>query len=71
MEGVGAFELPVPPLAAVYHSNEVPVAVKAVAAVFWQYVTGLVTGADGTVFTVTVEEAEEEIQPFLSVTVTE
>jgi len=38
-----------------YHFNDVPVAVKAVAAAFWQYATVAVTvGALGAAFTVTV-----------------
>ena len=46
--GVGAVALPVPPVAAVYHNKFDPVAVKAVAVAFWQYVTGVVTaGAKG------------------------
>jgi hypothetical protein len=55
VEGVGAVPLPVPPVAAVYHSRLVPVAVSGTAVAFWQYVTGLVTvGAGGVGFTVMV-----------------
>jgi hypothetical protein len=54
VEGVGAVALPVPPVAVVYHNSPVPVAVRAVAGSFWQYVTGVVTaGAIGRAFTVT------------------
>ena len=46
--GVGVVELLVPPVAAVYHCRVVPVAVKALAVVFWQYNTeGVTVGADG------------------------
>ena len=44
----------VPPVATLYHFKAVPVAVKAAAVAFWQYVTGLLTvGAAGTALTVT------------------
>ena len=36
VEGVGAMIVPVPPVAKVYQSRLVPVAVSAVAVVFWQ-----------------------------------
>ena len=36
VDGVGAVALPVPPVATVYHSRLVPVAVNAVAVAFWQ-----------------------------------
>ena len=49
---------PVPPVAAVYHNNPLPVALSALAVALWQYVTGVVTvGAAGVAFTVTVIEA--------------
>ena len=52
VEGVGAAELPVPPVATVYHNKFVPVAVSADAVAFWQYVTGLAAaGAAGIAFT--------------------
>jgi hypothetical protein len=55
VEGVGAVVLPVPPVAVVYHNSPVPVAVRALAVSFWQYVTSVVTaGASGVAFTVTV-----------------
>jgi len=48
VEGVGAVELPVPPVATVYQRRVVPVAVIGTAVAFWQYVTGVVTvGAAG------------------------
>ena len=40
VDGTGAEALPVPPVAVVYQSNPVPVAVNAVAVIFWQKVTG-------------------------------
>ena len=47
-----------PPVATLYHFKAVPVAVKAVAVAFWQYVTGLVTvGAAGMALTVTASGA--------------
>ena len=56
VEGVGAVALPVPPVAVVYQSKPVPVAVRAVAVEFWQYVTGLVTvGNAGVVMIVTIK----------------
>ena len=54
MEGVGAFTFPAPPVADVYQSRLDPAAVSAVAAIVWQYVTGLTTGAAGMLLTVTV-----------------
>ena len=64
--GVGAVVLEVPPVAAVYQSNPVPLAVKTVAAAFWQYVTGVVTvGAAGIAFTVTTIDALGLSQPFV------
>ena len=55
MVGVGAVALPVPPVAAVYHNNPVPVAVNAVAVAPWQYAIGVVTvGADGAAVTVNI-----------------
>jgi hypothetical protein len=54
VEGVGAVELPVPPVAVVYHNNPVPVAVSGAAVAPWQYVTGVViAGTSGNEFTVT------------------
>jgi hypothetical protein len=54
VDGVGAVEDPEPPDKAVYHFKEVPVAAKAVAIAFWQYVTGEVTvGAPGIALIVT------------------
>ena len=46
MLGVGAVGSPMPPVAVVYQSRFVPVAVSAGATVFWQYGgIGLVVGA--------------------------
>ncbi len=64
VDGVGAVALPTPPVATVYHKRLVPVAVKATAVAFWQYVTGLVTvGAAGVGLTVTTIEALGLSQP--------
>jgi hypothetical protein len=53
--GVGAIEVPVPPVLVKYHNKFVPVAVKATAVAPWQYVTGEVTvGAAVVAVTVTV-----------------
>jgi hypothetical protein len=53
VDGVGAVALPTPPVGAAYHKRLLPVAVKALAVAFWQYVTGLDTvGAAGIAFTV-------------------
>ena len=58
VDGVGAVALPVPPVATVYQSRLLPVAVKAVAEAFWQYVTGeLTVGAAGVAFTFTTMAA--------------
>jgi hypothetical protein len=58
VEGVGAVDEPVPPVAAVYHNRLLPVAVNATAVEFWQYVTGLVTaGAAGVALIFTTIEA--------------
>ena len=66
VDGVGVVVLPVPPLAAVYHFKEVPVAVKADALVFWQQLTGLVTvGAVGKALTVTTMLALGLSQPMV------
>jgi hypothetical protein len=46
VEGVGAMELPVPPVADVYHNKLVPLAVSGLAACPWQYVTGVVAGGE-------------------------
>lgn len=58
VEGVGADELPVPPVADVYHNNPMPVAVSAVAVEPWQKITGLVAvgaGVEGNVVTVIID----------------
>jgi hypothetical protein len=69
VEGVGAVTLPVPPVAAVYHNSPVPVAVRATAVSFWQYVTGVVTaGAIGNPFTVTTISALGLSQPIVWLT---
>ena len=48
VEGVGAVEEPVPPVAAVYHNRPVPVAVKGEAVAPLQRFTGVITpGAAG------------------------
>ena len=55
VDGVGAVELPTPPVAAAYQSNAVPVAVRGAAVAPWQYVTGEVTvgaGVPAVIFTV-------------------
>lgn len=57
VEGVGAVDAPVPPVAAVYHFNVLPgaaVAVKAVAVPSIQYTTFETVGAAGTGDTVAV-----------------
>ena len=46
-----------PPVAILYQSKLVPVAVKAVANAFWQYVTEVVTVGAGVTFMVTVIDA--------------
>jgi hypothetical protein len=54
VDGVGAVELPVPPVDTVYHNRFVPVAVNADEVAFKQYTTGVVTpGAVGRSLTVT------------------
>jgi len=64
VDGVGAVELPVPPVARVYHNRVVPVAVRAEAVSFWQYCTGVVTvGAAGRALTVTTIRARGPSQP--------
>ena len=57
VNGVGAVEDPMPPVAVLYQNKLVPVAVKAVAVAFWQYVTGVVTVGAGVEFMVTVIDA--------------
>ena len=57
VNGVGAVEDPMPPVAVLYQNKLVPVAVKAVAVAFWQYVTGVVTVGAGVEFIVTVIDA--------------
>ena len=52
VNGVGAVADPMPPVALLYQSKLVPVAVKAVAVSFWQYVTGVVTVGAGVEFMV-------------------
>ena len=70
VEGVGAVEDPVPPVAAVYHKRFVPVAVNGVAVAPWQYTTGVVTpGAEGTDVTTKIAEVEVAA-PFVFVTIT-
>ena len=50
--GIGAVAVPAgPPLAVVYQSKPVPVAVSAVAVEFWQYVSGEVTVGAGVLAT--------------------
>ena len=68
VDGVGAVELPVPPVEAVYHNKLVPVAVNADAVAFRQYTTGVITpGADGVAFTVTTISARglSQATPFV------
>jgi hypothetical protein len=60
--GVGAVVLAVPPVAVVYHFNEVPVAVKGKADEFKQYTTGVVTtgaGVGALTFITTASLAEQ------------
>ena len=57
VNGVGAVADPMPPVAVLYQSKLVPVADKAVAVAFWQYVTGVVTVGAGVEFMVTVIDA--------------
>ena len=57
VNGVGAVADPTPPVAVLYQSKLVPVAVKAVAVAFWQYVTGVVTVGAWLEFMVTVIDA--------------
>jgi hypothetical protein len=68
VEGVGAITLPVPPVAVVYQSSPVPVAVSEVAVSFWQYVTGVTAGASGKAFTVTTISALGLSQPIVWLT---
>lgn len=64
--GIGAVALPVPPDGKAYHNNEVPVAVRAVAVVFWQKLTGVVTvGATGVALTITARAALGLSQPVM------
>ena len=57
VNGIGAVADPIPPVVVLYQSKLVPVAVKAVAVAFWQYVTGVVTVGAGVEFMVTVIDA--------------
>jgi hypothetical protein len=69
--GVGAVLVPVPPLAEVYHSKVVPVAVRGDAAAPIQYTIGVVTiGAEGVGFMVTIIESRLLSQPKLFVWLT-
>ena len=52
--GVGAVVSAVPPVAVVYHSRLVPVALSVFAVVFWQKLGEMAVGAEGWVLTVTV-----------------
>jgi hypothetical protein len=53
-----------PPVETVYQPKFVPVAVKALAAAFWQRFTGLITmGAAGNAFTFTAICARALVQP--------
>ena len=54
VNGVGAVADPMPPVALIYQSKLVPVAVKAVAVAFWQYATVVVTVGARVEFMVTV-----------------
>lgn len=54
VEGVGAVEEPMPPVAVAYHNKPVPFAISGLAVAPWQSCTGVVTtGALGRGFTVT------------------
>ena len=57
VNGVGAVADPMLPVAVLYQSKLVPVADKAVAVAFWQYVTVVVTVGAGVEFMVTVIDA--------------
>ena len=57
VNGIGAVADPMPPVVVLYQSKLVPVAVKAVAVAFWQYVTGVVTVGASVEFMVTVIDA--------------
>ena len=64
VDGVGAVAEPVPPVAVVYHSKPVPVAVSGDAVEFWQYVTGLETvgaGVTGKIVTVICERGPSQL----------
>ena len=63
--GVGGVALPVPPVAAVYQSKLVPVAVSAVAVAPWQYAIGATVGAAGVAVTFTVIAALGPSQLFI------
>ena len=61
--GVGAVELPTPPVAAVYHFKLVPVAVNALAVAFIQYETGVDTeGVVGIVLPVVTVEPDNQFE---------
>lgn len=71
VEGVGAADVPVPPVAVVYQSSDVPVAVSANAGAASQITTGLVTvGAAGVGFTVTETAVRGPSQPAAEVWLT-
>ena len=57
VNGVGAVADSTPPVAVLYQSKLLPVAVKVVAVAFWQYVTVVVTVGAGVAFMVTVIDA--------------
>ena len=66
MLGTGGVELPVPPVAVKYQRRFVPLAVRATAVVFWQYVMGVTTvGAAGGAVTFTVIEVLGPSHPFI------
>jgi hypothetical protein len=71
VEGTGAAARGLPPLAAVYHFNEVPVAVSAEAVIPTQYATGVVTtGAAGLGLIMIVTESRGLSQPAAEVWLT-
>ncbi len=69
VDGVGAVELPTPPVAVVYQRRLLPVAVKGTAVAFWQYVTGDVTVGAGGVVTVSVVVAVQVVEFTVTVSV--
>ena len=66
VNGVGAVADPTPPVAVIYQSKLVPMAVKAVAVASWQYVTGVVTVGDGVTGMASINKLTgADIQPLI------